>query len=147
MLLLLEENCKELEIFFKEDWKEFRYLLLLMLKILIFFKVEKFSIFFKVVLEIIMLLVFCKSVEKVEMVGKVIMLMEFIFCKESKEVLVKMINFCMFKLLVIFLIELAEKEDKELELKIVKELLIFWILVKVAEFKLSVMVKLLIMVL
>lgn len=138
----LEENCKESETLSKEDWKEFRYLLLLMLKTLTFFKVEKPSTLSKVVSETIMLLAFCKSVEKVEMAGKVTMLMESTSCKEPKEALVKMINSCMFKSPVIFLIESAEKEDRELELKIVKEPSISWILAKAAEPKSPVMVKL-----
>lgn len=142
-----EENCKESETLCKEDWKEFRYILLLMLKTLTFFKVEKPSTLSKVVSETIMLLAFCKSVEKVEMAGKVTMLMESTSCKEPKEALVKIVNSFMFKSPVIFLIESAEKEDNEVALKMVKEPSISWILANAAEPRLPVIVKLPTMVL
>ena len=68
-----------------------------------------------------MLLAVCKSVEKVEMAGKVTKLMESTSSKEPKEAEVKMVNSCMFKSPVIFLIESAENEDREVALKMVKE--------------------------
>lgn len=47
----LEENCKESETLSKDDWKEVKYLLLLMLKVLTFFKVAKPSTLSKAVSE------------------------------------------------------------------------------------------------
>lgn len=89
-----------------------------------------------------MLLAVCKSVEKVEMAGKVTKLMESTSSKEPKEAEVKMVNSCMFKSPVIFLIESAENEDREVALKMVKEPSISLTLAKAAEPKSPVMVKL-----
>lgn len=117
----LKENCRESLTVLTLDFKEVKYLLLLMLKTATSSKSEKPSMDSREVSEIRILLADFKFEEKVEMAGKVIRLMVSTSSREPKEAEVRMVKLCKARVPVTFCRLSAAKLFREVALLTLKE--------------------------